>query len=76
VQVIAQIVGEEPLPWEGTRAKQLLKTAGHYRAPLLDLLRRDPLERPSVAAFLQHCARLSSATTRAPSHGAERERDT
>jgi hypothetical protein len=52
VQVVAQIVGDEPLPWEDTaRAKQLLKTAGQYRTPLLTLLRRDPLERPSSQLF-------------------------
>jgi hypothetical protein len=67
VQVVAQIVGDEPLPRADTkRAKQLLKTAGQFRTPLLTLLRRDPLERPSIAAFLQHCSRLASSTTRSP----------
>jgi hypothetical protein len=65
VQVVAQIVGEQPLPWEdAARAKQLLRTAGHYRAPLLTLLRRDPQERPSIRSFLSHCSSLAFTTTK------------
>jgi hypothetical protein len=65
VQVVAHIVGEQPLPWEhAARVKQLLKTAGHYRAPLLTLLRRDPQERPSIRSFLSYCSSLASSTTK------------
>jgi hypothetical protein len=67
VQVVAQIVGEQLLPWEdAARAKQLLRTAGIFRAPVLTLLQRDPENRPTVGSFLAQCSSLASATTKAP----------
>jgi hypothetical protein len=65
--MVAQIVGEQPLPWEDTAmARQLLHTAGHYCDPILTLLRRDPRERPSINAFLSHCSSLASVASKAP----------
>jgi hypothetical protein len=47
VQVVTQIVGERPMPWEdAARAKQLLRTASIFRAPVLTLLQRDPEDSP------------------------------
>jgi ABC-type transport system substrate-binding protein len=66
MQLVSQIVGEEPLPWDDpAKAKQLLKSAGHYRDPLLTLLRRDPQERPSIRTFLQRCNKLAATSAQA-----------
>ena len=65
LQVVAQVVGEVPLPWEEKEsARQLLRGAGMFRAPVLSLLERDPDSRPTIAAFMQRCSTLLSSTTR------------
>lgn len=63
-QVVAQVVGEEPLPWEEEgRARVLLKHSGQFRAPLLSLLERNPAMRPSMSSFLHECSRVVSSNT-------------
>lgn len=64
-QVVAQIVGEELLPWEdGSKARELLKTAGRFRSAIVGLLEREPSKRLSIKAFMQHCSGLLFSTTR------------
>ena len=61
--MVAQLVGEEKLPWEDeAAARVLLKNAARFRGAMLGLLHRDPAQRPSVDAFLQHCHSLLAST--------------
>lgn len=71
MQVVARIVGESSLPWEGGGAGgaggaggvRLLQSAGRLRGAVLELLRRDPLPRLPVDGFLAACARVLASTT-------------
>jgi hypothetical protein len=64
VQVVAQILGEIPLPWEGEgRAKEMLKRAGRFWSALMGLLERDPEQRSTIDTFMQQCANVLSTTT-------------
>jgi hypothetical protein len=69
MQVVAQILGEEQVPWEDpVQAKALLKRAGKLRAAILDLLKRDPAQRLSVNDLMHACSTALSIT-RTGSHG-------
>lgn len=61
---MAQIVGEQPLPWEagaeGSRA--LLRRLGVLADPILDLLERNPGNRSSIASFIVSCRRVLEGT--------------
>lgn len=64
VQVVAQLVGEEKLPWEGKgREKEMLRNAGRFKGAVLGLLRRDPAQRARVHTFVQQYASIMSTTT-------------
>jgi hypothetical protein len=64
MQVIAQIVGEQQLPWESEQgARLLLRRAGKFKGPLLQLLNRDPAERPTIESFVMQCSNILSSTT-------------
>ena len=66
LQTIAMMLGEEEAPWEApATAPALLKKLGYFRKPVLALLDREPIERPSMAEFHQACRRVLSHTTAA-----------
>lgn len=54
VQVLAQLLGAKPLPWEELQEgdRRLL---GAFRPPLLQLLQREPSRRASLDSFHRHC---------------------
>ena len=56
--------GGREAPWEApATAPALLKKLGYFRKPVLALLDRDPLERPSMAEFHQACRHVLAHTT-------------
>eukprot|EP00892_Ulva_mutabilis_P003618 jgi/Ulvmu1/1628/UM113_0005.1 len=64
-RVMAQIVGEEPLPWErgAEGSTELLHALGSFRGPVLGLLRRDPVLRLHASAFARRCRAVLERTT-------------
>jgi hypothetical protein len=64
LQVVAKLVGEQELPWEGEgKAKALLKRAGRFKDAVLGLLCRDPEQRMHVQTFVQQYAAIMATTT-------------
>ena len=65
MQLEKQLLGEEPLPWEGDRlTRDTKRRLGVIRAPVLRMLCRDPAQRASckdLAAALR--AVFSGAST-------------
>lgn len=53
VQVVAQLKGDELLPWEGDgeHALRLRHQLGHFKKAVLSLLRRNPAKRASLSQF-------------------------
>jgi serine/threonine protein kinase len=59
VQVIAQLVGEAELPWEGQNLTMEQRgRLGVLRKPVLQMLDRDAARRPSMRAFADKCRSL------------------
>jgi hypothetical protein len=50
MQVVAELVGEQRLPWESL-SPEVHKKLGLFRVPMLKLLSRDPSERPTMIEF-------------------------
>ena len=48
MQVVAALLGEDELPWEGEASEGVRRKLGALRAPILSMLHRDPSLRPSV----------------------------
>lgn len=64
LQVISQIVGDTPLPWEDpATAPAILKRFGLFKAVILELLERDPDARPSMIDFMRSCRQVLALTT-------------
>lgn len=65
VQVMAQILGEQALPWEAAAegSRELLRRLGGFRAAVLDLLARDPSSRLGITEFIARCRRVLERTT-------------
>lgn len=55
LQVIGQLKGDTPLPWEGSRSSKLLQQLGMLRSPVLRLLERVPAHRASAKQFHNAC---------------------
>lgn len=52
VQVYCQLLGEEPLPWEGERLTAgMRKSLGIFRSNVLRLLDRNPAKRMTMQQF-------------------------
>jgi hypothetical protein len=62
VQVLAQMKGEQPLPWEAGASGGGQERLGALSAPLLQLLHRDALHRPSIDMFRTTCSMLLRAS--------------
>lgn len=59
MQVIGQLLGESQLPWEGSNlSMEHQGRLGVLRKPVLQLLDRDPMRRPSMRAFADKCKAL------------------
>jgi hypothetical protein len=66
VQVLAQLRGEAPLPWEGDRQNAIIlrEKLGTFKDPILSLLHRDPSCRESLRNFQSLCTRGVAAARR------------
>ena len=58
-----QLQGEEELPWEGEKNIDARRKLGMFRQPILSLLRRDPVERTTLANFCSSCQQVFTATS-------------
>ena len=66
MQVISQIVGDRPLPWEDpVTAPAILKRFGLFKDVILELLDRDPNARPSMLDFTRSCRQVLALSTSA-----------
>ena len=63
MQVIARLMGEKPLPWEGGLTAADVRHLGMFRGPVLRLLHRDPAHRISMRRFHIACTKLFAART-------------
>eukprot|EP00892_Ulva_mutabilis_P000987 jgi/Ulvmu1/1088/UM106_0004.1 len=54
--VAARLLGEAPLPWEGTAGGALKQRLGTFLEPVLNLLQREPSNRTSMRAFSTYMA--------------------
>jgi hypothetical protein len=65
VQVMAQIAGEKRLPWEqqGELASERMEALGVFKGAILQLLNRDPQQRPSMQRFYDAANRIFSSRT-------------
>lgn len=64
MQVIQQLLGEQPLPWEGAGLSAAQRSRlGVFRRPVMQLLERDPGRRPSLSQFCDMASSIFSATT-------------
>lgn len=64
MQVVAQLRGEQPLPWaEGRLSPELRARLGSFYGPILQLLERDPALRPSAAQLIDACMAIASSST-------------
>ena len=61
LQVRRQLLGQEPLPWEGDRLTHTLRRRlGFFRAPVLRMLCRDPARRATCKQLAAALRRLRS----------------
>lgn len=73
VQAIAKLLGDRALPWEALHPSDREKL-GEFRAPVLELLRRDPSRRPSMASFYHTCRLLVDENSSRRSNASSRPR--
>ena len=62
VQVVAQLLGKEALPWENMSAEDRRKL-GAFRGPIMQLLKREPSQRPTMPEFYHACSSIFSTST-------------
>lgn len=62
MQVVAQLKGEDLLPWEGDdeHAVALRDKLGTFKDPILSLLHRDPSCRESLRHFQSLCTHVQA----------------
>lgn len=66
VQVYSQLLGEEPLPWEGDRLTSAMrKSLGIFRSNVLRLLDRNPAKRMTMQQFANACDAIFDSRTMA-----------
>ena len=63
VQVIAQLRGDVPLPWEGELSTEMQRKLGAFKGPVLQLLQREPSRRVSMRRFHVACTKLFASRT-------------
>ena len=62
MQVVAQLLGNEPLPWENMSTEDRRKL-GAFRGPIMQLLNRYPSQRPTMPEFYHACNSIFSTST-------------
>lgn len=62
MQVIEQILGSKAAPWD-VLAEADRKKLGAFRGPVLELLRRDPAQRPTMPQFYARCNAIFATST-------------
>ena len=63
MQVVEQLVGNQELPWEGSRlTSSVLRKLGAHKKDVLGLLHRDPEERLTLYQFLNSCSQMLAGT--------------
>ena len=64
------ILGKRLAPWEDpATSRELLRPLGVFKAPVLELVARDPSQRTSIPRFKQSCLRSLSNSTITTSRG-------
>lgn len=63
MQVIARLLGGQPLPWEGELSATVQRHLGQFKGPILQLLQRDPPQRIGMRRFHVACSKLFAART-------------
>jgi hypothetical protein len=63
MQVVNQLKGVMPLPWEQEMSSQLQKGLEAFKEPVLQLLHREPAQRASMKRFHAACTHLFSGRT-------------
>lgn len=67
VQILAQLLGDQDLPWEGTRAApDTMRKLRSLRSPIMLLLERDPARRLSMQQFCESCDDIFGTRTFKP----------
>lgn len=67
LQILAQLLGEQDLPWEGSRAApDTMRKLRTLRSPVLALLERDPNRRLSMQQFCEACDDIFCTRTYKP----------
>ena len=59
---MAQILGHEAAPWD-TMAEGDRRKLGAFKGPILELLRRDPAQRPTMPQFYAACNAIFASST-------------
>lgn len=64
-QVMSMLMSEKPLPWENLQPADR-KRLGEFRKPVLELLNRNPDQRPTMSQFYDNCNAIffSNTTTK------------
>eukprot|EP00892_Ulva_mutabilis_P008922 jgi/Ulvmu1/6401/UM003_0029.1 len=66
-QILAQLLGEQDLPWEGARAApDTMRKLRTLRAPVMSLLERNPLRRMNMQQFCESCDDIFGTRTFKP----------
>jgi hypothetical protein len=63
MQVIEQLRGDTPLPWEGEMSLKQQRRLGPFKGPVLQMLHRDAAQRVSMKRFHAACTHLFSGRT-------------
>lgn len=64
MQVYSQLLGDEPLPWEGERLTAAMrKSLGIFRTNVLRLLDRNPSKRMTMQQFANACDAIFDSRT-------------
>lgn len=63
LQVLAQLNGDMPLPWEvgNPSYPTMMDKLGDYKGPLLKALNRDPAQRPSISWVTEQWKRVQDS---------------
>ena len=70
--MVARLLGELSLPWEGDLPAATRAKLGIFKAPVLRLLHRDPAQRATMADFCSLCQTMFMSPPGASTHGGYR----
>lgn len=67
MQILAQLLGDQELPWEGARAApETMRKLRSLRTPVLALLDRNPQRRLTMQQFCESCDDIFGTRTYKP----------